>query len=69
MKNLRQKLESIGVCMAAAGWLMVIVQLAGWWRWRDVDEWVYRALDHGSPEQFGVLAYLVITLILLSCRE
>lgn len=69
MKTLLEKLEFLGFILAAAGWLLILVQLAGYWRWGDFDPWFSRILLHGSPEQVGALIYLSLVLILLSCRR
>jgi hypothetical protein len=50
--NWRTRLEFTGICMAAVAFLLVITQLAAYWRFSDVDEWAYAVLEHGSPEQF-----------------
>lgn len=67
--NWRDRLEFTGVCMAAVAFLVAMIQLAGYWRFGDLDEWAYAVLDHGSPEQFMVLAWLALTIIFISARE
>ena len=67
--NWRERIEYTGFCMAAIAFLTLMVELAGWYRFGDVSEWVYEVLEHGSPYQFGAIAYLVIMLIFLSAKE
>jgi hypothetical protein len=67
--NWRDKLEFTGVCLAAVGLLLLTTQLGSYWRFGDVDEWAYAVLDHGSPAQWCVLAYLAALIVCLSVRE
>jgi hypothetical protein len=62
-------IESTGVFLSALGFLILTVQLAGYWRYGSMDPWAQAVLQHGTLEQVGALAYLVLVLVLLSCRE
>lgn len=63
------RLESLGFILAAFAWLIILVELAGHWRFGSFDPWVYRILVPGTPEQAAALIYLALVMILLSCRR
>ena len=65
----RSRLEFTGFCMAGLGFLIVIMQLGGFWRFGAFDTWVMEATFYGSLEQWAVLAYLCVTAILLCAKE
>lgn len=69
MNKLAEKLEFLGFILAAAGWLLIIIGLAGHWRFGHFDPWVYALLVPGSVPQVCALIYLALVMILLSCRE
>lgn len=62
-------LEYLGFIMAAFAWLIILVELAGHWRFGAFDPWVYRILVPGTLEQAAALVYLALVMILLSCRR
>lgn len=69
MKRLYTAIESLGLFLAALGFLILTVQLAGYWRFGSLDEWAQAATLPGTIEQWCVLAYLCLTVICLSIRE
>jgi len=62
-------LETLGIFLAALGFLVLTIQLAGLWRFGMLDEWAEAATLPGTFEQWCVLAYLCLVAVLLSCRS
>lgn len=68
-RRLLYLLEDMGFIMAVFAWLIILVELAGHWRFGAFDPWVYRILIPGTWEQYAALVYLALVMILLSCRR
>jgi len=62
-------LETLGIFLAALGFLILAIQLAGLWRFGMLDEWAEAATLPGTFEQWCVLAYLAALIVCLSVRE
>lgn len=65
----RAKIEFLGFILAGLGWLILLAQIGAWFRFGSFDPFFYQATLPGTLEQWCVLAYLVLILVLLSCRE
>lgn len=62
-------LEAFGLFLAALGFLILMIQLAGLWRFGSLDEWAEAATLPGTFEQWCVLAYLAVLVVCLSVKE
>lgn len=69
MTTWRDKIHATGFILAALGYLLLIIQFAGYWRFGSLDEWAIQATLPGTLEQLCVLSYILITLICLHAKE
>lgn len=57
--------DLIAAIFAAATWLLLLMNLAFYWRFGAPAAWLVRAFNHGTLEQVGLLAWLVVLLLLI----